>query len=313
MTEKKYSMREAFGKALVELGEKYNNLVVLDADVSKSTMTDIFKKAFRKRFFNMGIAEQDMMTTAAGMAAAGLLPVVSTFSIFAVGRAFEQLRNSICYPNLNVKIVGTHSGITVGEDGATHQTIEDIAITRVLPNIKIIVAADIIEVQTLFKEIIELNGPVYFRLPRISLPIIHSETYIPAVCKIEVIEEGEDITIISNGVMMHRVIEAAQLLKDEDVSSTILDMHTIKPLDKETIIKYAKLTKKVLVVEEHSVIGGSGSAVAECLSQWYPVKVKIMGIEDTFAQSGNAFELLDNYGLSVDNIVKCSLELIQNI
>lgn len=312
MSDKLYSMRERMGETLIELGEIYNNLVVLDADVAKSTMTKLFKNTFKKRFFNMGIAEQDMMSTAAGMAAAGLIPVVSTFAIFAVGRAFEQLRNSVCYPKLNVKVIGTHAGITVGPDGASHQTIEDIAITRVLPNITVVVPSDIIELNILLKKCIELNGPVYFRVPRISLPVLHSNDYKPVLGKIDEIKNGKDLTIISNGVMLHRVIKAVDILENEGVSTAVINLHTIKPIDKDTIIKYAKKTKKVLVVEEHSVIGGAGSAVAEVISQNYPVKIKLLGIEDTFAESGESEELLDNYNLSIDKIVQNSLKLTQN-
>jgi transketolase len=312
VSDKLYSMREQMGNTLVELGKTYNNLVVLDADVSKSTMTKLFKNTYKKRFFNMGIAEQDMMSTAAGMATAGLIPVVSTFAIFAIGRAFEQLRNSVCYPNLNVKVVGTHAGISVGPDGASHQTIEDIAITRVLPNIKVIVPSDIIEVNKLLKQAIEINGPIYFRVPRISLPILHKNEYKPVLGKIDIIKEGKELTIISNGVMLSRVLKAVELLENEGVSTAILNLHTIKPLDKDTIIKYAKKTKKIMVVEEHSVIGGSGSAVSEVVSQHYPVKMKILGIEDKFAESGEAEELLNNFNLSIDKIVQSSLKLVQD-
>lgn len=298
------------GKTLTELGEKYENLVVLDADVAKSTMTNLFKTKYPARFFNMGIAEQDMMSTAAGMSTAGLIPVVSTFAIFAVGRAFEQIRNSISYPNLNVKIIGTHAGITVGPDGASHQTIEDIAITRVLPNLTVVVPSDIIELKHLLKECIELNGPVYFRVPRISLPLLHSEKYKPNLNIIEEIKEGNDITIISNGVMLQYAIKASEQLEKQGISVSVLNLHTIKKLDKNTILKYAEKTKKILTIEEHSVIGGIGSAVAETVCRHYPVKMKLMGIEDTYAQSGEANELLKNFNLTIDKIVENSVELL---
>ncbi|HOK41456.1 MAG TPA: transketolase family protein [bacterium] len=312
MSEEKklYSLREAAAYTLIEIAKSNKKVVVLDADVSKSTMTVLFKKVFNDRFFNFGVAEQDMMSTAAGLATCGLIPVVSSFAIFVIGRAFEQLRNSVCYPDLNVKILATHAGITVGEDGASHQSIEDIAITRVLPNMTVLVPSDIIDLNILLTEAIKLNGPVYIRIPRISLPIIHKKDFKIKIGEIEVIKDGKDLTIITNGVMLHRVLKVIEMLEDENISVALLNMCSVKPIDKEKLLLYAKKTGKIMVVEEHSVIGGTGSAVSEFLSQHYPIPIKFIGIPDKFGQSGKADELLDNYNLSIDNIFKEAISFI---
>lgn len=296
--------REAYGKALVELGAKNKNVVVLDADLSKSTKTADFQKVYPDRFFNMGISEQDMMVTAAGLATCGKIPFASTFAIFATGRAYEQVRNSIGYPHLNVKIAATHAGITVGEDGATHQSIEDISLMRGIPGIVVINPADAEETRQAIFAAAEHYGPVYIRLGRMAVPDIHDQNYKFELGKGEVIREGKDIAIIATGVMVSIAIEAADKLKEEGIEATVVNIHTIKPIDKDLIVEVAKKTGKVITAEEHSIIGGLGSAVAEVLSEEYPVKIKRIGIRDEFGQSGSPKELLKHYGLTAEDIVK---------
>ncbi|MDI3310790.1 MAG: transketolase family protein [Thermoanaerobacterium sp.] len=295
--------REAYGKALVELGEKNKNVVVLDADLSKSTKTAEFQKAYPDRFFNIGISEQDMMGTAAGLATCGKIPFASSFAIFATGRAYEQIRNSIGYPKLNVKIAATHAGITVGEDGATHQSIEDISLMRGIPNMVVINPSDAEETRQAILAAAEHYGPVYIRLGRMAVPDIHDKNYKFELGKGEIIREGKDIAIIATGIMVSIALEAADKLKEEGINATVVNMHTIKPIDRELIVKVAKQTGKVVTAEEHSIIGGLGSAVCEVLSEEYPVRVKRIGINDTFGQSGTPKELLKYYNLTFQNIV----------
>ncbi|HCD08941.1 MAG TPA: transketolase [Thermoanaerobacter sp.] len=298
--------REAYGKALVELGAKNKNVVVLDADLSKSTKTADFQKVYPDRFFNMGISEQDMMVTAAGLATCGKIPFASTFAIFATGRAYEQVRNSIGYPHLNVKIAATHAGITVGEDGATHQSIEDISLMRGIPGMVVINPADAEEARQAIFAAAEHYGPVYIRLGRMAVPDIHDQNYKFELGKGEVIREGKDVAIIATGVMVAIAIEAADKLKEEGIEATVVNIHTIKPIDKDLIVEVAKKTGKVITAEEHSIIGGLGSAVAEVLSEEYPVKIKRIGIRDEFGQSGSPKKLLKHYGLTAEDIVKAA-------
>lgn len=298
--------REAYGKALVELGAKNKDVVVLDADLSKSTKTADFQKVYPDRFFNMGISEQDMMVTAAGLATCGKIPFASTFAIFATGRAYEQVRNSIGYPHLNVKIAATHAGITVGEDGATHQSIEDISLMRGIPGMVVINPADAEETRQAIFAAAEHYGPVYIRLGRMAVPDIHDQNYKFELGKGEVIREGKNVAIIATGIMVAIAIEAADKLKEEGIEATVVNIHTIKPIDKDLIVEVAKKTGKVITAEEHSIIGGLGSAVAEVLSEEYPVKIKRIGIRDEFGQSGSPKELLKHYGLTAEDIVKAA-------
>ncbi len=295
--------REAYGQALVEL-IKNEKVVVLDADLAKATKTIDFKKECPKRFFDMGISEQDMISTAAGLATCGKIPFASSFAIFAAGRAFEQIRNSVCYPKLNVKIAATHAGITVGEDGGTHQAIEDIALMRSVPNMVVLSPSDDVEAKAAIHAAAEYYGPVYIRLGRAATPTLHDENYKFEIGKGEALVEGRDVAIIATGIMVAKALEAAEKLKAEGISTTVVNIATIKPLDKELIIRVAKETGKVVTVEEHSVIGGLGSAVCEVLSQEAPTKVKMIGINDTFGQSGTPNALLEHYGLTVEKIVE---------
>lgn len=302
--------REAYGQALVEL-IKNEKVVVLDADLAHATKTIEFKKACPERFFDMGISEQDMVATAAGFAASGKIPFASSFAIFAAGRAFEQIRNSVCYPKLNVKIAATHAGVTVGEDGGTHQAVEDIALMRSIPNMVVLNPSDDVEAKAAIHAAAEYYGPVYIRLGRLATPTIHDENYKFQIGKGEVLSEGKDVAIIATGLMVAKALEAAEKLKEEGINATVVNISTIKPLDKELIIKVAKETGKVVTVEEHSVIGGLGSAVCEVLSQELPTKTKLIGLNDTFGQSGTPNALLEYYGLTTDNIVETVKSLIQ--
>lgn len=294
--------REAYGKALAELIVENKDVVVLDADLTKSTKTADAKKACPERHFNMGIAEGNMMTTAAGLAASGKIVYASSFSVFATGRAFEQIRNSICYPHLNVKICGTHAGITVGEDGASHQSIEDIAIMRALPNMTVIQPCDGEETRQVIKAIAEIKGPVYVRLGRSGVDDVHGAEYKFELGKGEIVKEGKEVVIIATGMMVQESLKAAELLKEEGIEPTIVNMHTIKPLDEKLVIELAKTHKTIITAEEHNVIGGLGSAVAECLTKNYPAKVTMIGIQDTFGESGTPAALLEKYGLNAKAI-----------
>lgn len=307
----KVATREAYGLALAEYGEKYD-MVVLDADLSKSTKTDTFKKKFPERFFNIGIAEANMMSIAAGMASTGKTVFASTFAIFASGRAFDQIRNSICYPQLNVKIGATHAGISVGEDGASHQCIEDIAAMRAIPNMTIISPADAVETKHAVEAAIKHNGPVYLRLGRLGVPILYDESkYKFEIGKGITIEEGKDVTIIATGLMVFEALEARKTLLEEGIEARVINIHTIKPIDKDIIIKAAKETGLIVTVEEHNILGGLGSAVAEVLVENHPVPMKRIGVQDTFGRSGKPRELLEFYGLTSKHIVQKIKELVK--
>lgn len=303
--------REAYGKALVKLGDLREDVVVLDADLSKSTKTSEFAKTFPTRFFNMGIAEQNLIGAACGLATAGKIPFASTFAMFATGRGFEIIRNSVCYPNLNVKICATHAGISVGEDGASHQSVEDIAIMRSIPNMTVLVPCDAIETEKMIFEIVKYNGPVYVRLGRSAVPQIFGEDYDFEIGKGVILREGSDATIIACGMMVNEAINASKLLKEEGINVRVINISTIKPIDKEVIIESAKKTGAIVTVEEHSVIGGLGSAVSDVVSENYPVLVKKIGINDVFGQSGKPKQLMEEYGLTVENIINKVKEAIQ--
>ena len=306
------SVRSVYGKTLVELGKKNNNIVVLDADLSCSTQTQIFAKEFPDRFFNVGIAEQDLMTTAAGLACCGKTVFVSTFAMFATGRAWEQIRNTICYSNLNVKIAATHGGITVGEDGASHQALEDISIMRSIPNMMVIVPADATETKQAIEFAASHFGPVYIRIARTNLPDIFDESsYKFNPLKANIIKEGKDISLITNGETLVETIDCAKILSDYGIDAEIINVPVIKPIDKETIIKSAKKTNRVITIENHSIIGGLGSAVCEVLSENYPVKVNRIGTNDEFGQSGKAKELMNFYGLNTNKLVQRIQELVK--
>ena len=294
--------RDAYGEALAELGAVNENIVVLEADLSKSTKTSDFKKVYPERFFNMGIAEQNMIGTAAGFAAAGKTPFASTFAVFAAGRAYDQIRNSIAYPNLNVKIAATHAGLTVGEDGGSHQMLEDIALMRALPNMTVIVPADGIETKQAIKAAAELEGPVYIRLGRPKVPVLFGDDYKFEIGKGVVLKEGTDVTLVGTGIMVSKAVEAAELLAAEGISAAVVNISTIKPLDAELIIAQAQKTGAVVTCEEHTICGGLGSAVAEVLVENCPVPMARVGVEDKFGESGLPDELLEKYGLSASNI-----------
>lgn len=295
--------REAYGKTLVELVEN-KDIVVLDADLAGATKTAMFKKACPERFFDMGIAEGDMMGTAAGLAVSGKIPFASTFAIFAAGRGFEQIRNSICYPNINVKIAATHAGVTVGEDGGSHQAIEDISLMRSLPNMVVLNPADAVEARQMVLAAAEYVGPMYLRFGRAATPVIHDESYKFELGKGEVVKEGKDVSIIATGIMVAKALEAAETLKAEGIDAEVINISTIKPLDNELVLASAKKTGKVVTAEEHSIIGGLGSAVCELLAEEYPVKVTRIGVKDVFGQSGSPAALLEHYGLTAADIVK---------
>ena len=304
MKEEKKATRQSYGEILEKLGEENKEIVVLDADLSAATKTSIFAKKFPDRFFDMGIAEANMMGVAAGMASCGKIPYVSTFAAFAAGRAYDQIRSSICYPNLNVKICATHCGITVGEDGATHQMLEDIALMRALPNMTVLCPSDDVETKYLIEEISKIKGPVYVRLARLATPGIYEENQTFEIGKAVQIGEGTDATVFATGVVVSEAIKAKELLEEEGIHIRVVDMHTIKPIDKEIIVKSAKETKKLISIEDHSVIGGLGSAISEVLTEEYPCKLVRMGIKDTFGKSGNAVELLKYFDLTSEKIIE---------
>lgn len=308
MKDIKKATRQSYGEALLELGKENENIVVLDADLSTATKTNLFAKEFPNRFFDLGISEQDMLSTAAGFATCNKIPYVSSFAVFASGRAYDQIRNSICYPNLNVKICATHSGITVGEDGATHQMLEDISLMRTLPNMTVMSTCDDVETKWAVKEIAKINGPVYLRLSRMETPIIYDDNQKFEIGKAIQIGEGQDATIITTGDVVYEALKAKEELEKKGVNIRILDIHTIKPIDKEAIIKCAKETKKIITLEDHNIIGGLGSSVCEVLSQEYPIKVKCIGINDCFGKSGKADELLKYFKLTSKDIKEKVLE-----
>lgn len=297
----KIATREAYGNALAELGEKYD-FVVLDADLAGATKTGVFKKKFPERFFDCGIAEGNMMTVAAGIATTGKIPFASTFAMFAAGRAFEQIRNSIGYPHLNVKIGATHAGITVGEDGATHQCLEDLALMRTIPGMTVINPADATEARLAVEAAINYEGPVYLRFGRLAVPVLFDENYKFEIGKGVLLADGTDVTLVATGVMVDMALKAKDILAEEGISARVINIHTIKPLDEELIIKAAKETGAIVTAEEHNVIGGLGGAVAEAVSASCPVSVVRVGVEDKFGHSGKVPALLEAYGLTPENI-----------
>ena len=306
----KIATRDAYGNALVRLGEHNRAIVVLDADLAKSTKTIKFKSKFPERFFDMGIAEADMMGTAAGLAASGKIAFASTFAIFATGRAWEQIRNSICYTNLNVKIAATHAGIGVGPDGSSHQSIEDIAIMRVIPNMKVVVPADAVETEKAVAALVETPGPAYLRLGRSGVPVVYDESYTFALGKASVLREGSDVAIIAVGVMAQLALAAAEILSNDGINARVINMSTIKPIDRDAIISAASETGAIVTAEEHNVIGGLGSAVSEVVCETLPVPVLKVAIRDTFGQSGEPDELMAFYGLTAGNIAETAREAV---
>ena len=307
---KKIATRDAYGAALVELGEKNKDFIVMDADLAAATKTGMFKKAFPERFYDCGIAESNMMGIAAGIASTGKRVFVSSFAMFAAGRAFEQIRNSIGYPHLNVIIGATHAGISVGEDGATHQCCEDIALMRAIPGMTIINPADATEAKKAVFAAMEHNGPVYMRFGRLAVPVVFDDDYKFEIGKGVELKEGNDVTVIATGLMVAEAMEAYELLKAEGINARIINMATIKPLDKDIVIKAAKETGAIVTAEEHSVIGGLGSAVSEVVCEEYPVPVLKLGVNDTFGKSGPAVQLLDEFGLRAKNIAEMAKKAI---
>ena len=295
--------RQSYGEALVELGKENEKVVVLDADLATATKTIEFAKEYPDRFFDIGIAEADMIGTAAGMATCGKIPYASTFAVFAAGRTYDQIRSSVCYPNLNVKICATHAGVTVGEDGATHQMLEDLSLMRVLPNMKVFCPSDDIQTKWLIKEISKINEPCYVRLCRLATPDIYNKNQKFEMGKMVQIGNGTDATIFATGVTVSEAVKAQKELKEKSIDVRVVDVHTIKPLDEEMIIKCAKETKRLISIEDHSIIGGLGSSIAEVLTERYPVKLERMGIKDKFGKSGKAEELLNYFEIDSSAIV----------
>lgn len=308
--DKKIATRQSYGEALAKLGEENENVVVLDADLSSATKTSIFAKKFPDRFFDIGIAEQDMMGTAVGLSTFGKIPYASTFAVFASGRSYDQVRNTIAHTNANVKICATHAGITVGEDGATHQMLEDIGMMRMLPNMRVISPSDDVQTKWVIKEVSKIQGPFYIRLCRLATPIIYDEEFVKENnIKFEIgkgiqIGNGTDASIIATGVTVQEALKAKENLEKEGINIRVIDMHTIKPIDKELIIKCAKETKEIITIEDHSIYGGLGSSVCEVLSENYPAKVIRMGIKDTFGESGKAEELMRHFKIDCNSIVE---------
>ena len=308
---KNVATRVGYGEALVELGKERDDFLVLDADLAAATQTGMFKKAFPERFYDCGIAEANMMSIAAGIAATGKKVICSSFAMFAAGRAFEQVRNSIGYPHLNVIIGATHAGISVGEDGATHQCCEDIALMRTIPGMTIINPADETEAKKAVRAALEIDGPVYMRFGRLAVPVIFGDDYSFEIGKGVQLKDGNDVTVIATGLMVNEALGAYELLKNEGINARIINMHTIKPLDKEIVLKAAKETGAIVTAEEHSVIGGLGSAVSETVCEEYPVPVVKLGVYDIFGHSGPAVKLLDEFGLRAVNIAEKAKKAIE--
>lgn len=300
--------RDSYGNALVELGEKHDNLVVLDADLAAATKTGVFMKKFPERHFNCGIAEANMVNVAAGMSTMGLTPFVSTFAMFAAGRAFEQVRNTVGYPHLNVKIGATHGGISVGEDGASHQCCEDFALMRSIPGMVVLSPSDDIEARATVKAAYEYDGPVYIRFGRLAVPVFHDENFNFEIGKGEQLTDGNDVAIIATGLMVAEALEAAKELGEKGIKARVINICTIKPLDEEIVLKAAKECGKIITCEEHSIVGGLGEAVCSLLSEKLPTPVKRIGVNDVFGHSGAAKDLLKQFGLSAENIVKTASE-----
>ncbi len=305
----KIATRAAYGKALVEMGAENPNLVVMDADLSKSTMTAEFGKTYPERFFNMGIAEQNLYGCAAGLALSGKVVCASTFAMFASGRAFEIIRNSIGYTGANVKICATHAGITVGEDGASHQTFEDLALMRTIPGMTVVNPSDSVSAKMLLKQAVDFEGPCYVRLGRAAVPVFYDETAEIKLGKANVLRQGKDVTVIATGIMVSEAMMAASQLAEEGIDVRVIDMHTIKPLDEEIIVKAAKETGRIVTAEEHSVIGGLGSAVAEVLCKKQPAKMAMVGQQDTYGESGKPDELKEKYGMTAEDIAAAVREI----
>ena len=301
---KKIATRDSYGKALVELGKEHDDVVVLDADLANATKTGVFQKAFPHRHFDCGIAEANMMCMAAGLATTGLKPFASSFAMFAAGRAFEQVRNSIGYPHLNVKTGATHGGISVGEDGASHQCCEDFALMRSIPGMTIICPADAVEAEAATKAAYDLEGPVYLRFGRLAIPVFHEEGFHFVVGKGEVLRDGSDVAIIANGLLVYEAIQAGELLAQQGINAMVINMATIKPLDEELVLSAAKKCGKVITCEEHNIIGGLGEAVCAVLSEKLPTPVRRIGVNDEFGHSGPAAALLKQFGLSAEHIVE---------
>jgi len=306
----KIATREGYGKALVEFGETNKDFLVLDADLADATKTVYFKKAFPERFFDTGIAEGNMMSVAAGLASCGKTVFASSFAMFAAGRAFEQIRNSICYPKLNVKIAATHAGLSVGEDGATHQCLEDVGLMRTLPGMVVMTPSDAVQARWMIKAALEYQGPMYFRFARLATPVFYDENTDFEIGKGVVLKDGTDVTIIACGLMVEQAMEAAEILNQQGIYARVIDMHTIKPIDRDLVLKAAKETGAIVTVEEHSVYGGLGSAVAEVVTDEYPVPVKIMGTEK-FGTSGKPAELFELYGLTAKHIAEKAKDAIK--
>jgi len=302
--------RETYGETLAEMGRTHKDIVVLDADLSSSTMTKFFAKEYPERFFNMGVSEQDMMGTAAGLALAGKIPFASTFAVFASGRAWEQVRQAIAYPSLNVKIVASHGGISVGEDGASHQMTEDLALMRAIPNMRVLIPADGMEMKAIMKTIIATPGPFYVRTSRMKFPVLYDENLTFRIGQGSVVRKGSDLTIIAAGYMVHVSLKAADILQKENISARVVNMSSIKPIDDALIVSCAKETKAIVTAEEHTIIGGLGSAVSEVLSEQCPVPVKRIGINDTFCSSGTAADLFEHYGLTAENVAQAGRRVI---
>lgn len=306
----KIATRQAYGEALLELGEKYDNLVVMDADLSGSTKTAAFGKAYPDRFFNMGIAEQNMYGAAAGLALSGKIVCASTFAMFAAGRAFEIIRNSIGYTGANVKICASHAGITVGEDGASHQTFEDIALMRTIPGMTVVNPSDAVSTKKLLGQIVETEGPCYFRIGRAAVPVFYGEDDEIVLGKGNLIREGSDVTVIATGIMVSKAHSAAAALEKEGISVRVIDIHTIKPIDEEIIIKAARETGAIVTAEEHGIIGGLGDAVAQVVVRNCPCRMAMVGQKDTFGESGKPDELLKKYGMTEDDIIRAVREVL---
>ena len=300
----KIATRESFGKALVELGKENENVVVLTADLAGATKTSLFEKEFPDRFINVGIAEQNMIGISAGLATTGKIPFASTFAMFAAGRAYDQIRNSVAYPKLNVKICGTHAGVTVGEDGATHQMLEDLSLMRSIPNMTVLCTSDDVQTRWAIKEMAKIDGPVYIRLARVATPVIYDENQKFEIGKMIQIGDGTDATVFATAVEVAEALKAKEELEKENINIRVVDVHTIKPIDREMIIKCAKETKKLITIEDHSIIGGLGTAICEVLSEECPTKVVRMGMQDKFGKSGKADQLLKYFKLDSEAIIE---------
>jgi transketolase len=311
MLSKSAAMRDAYGEALLELGATNKDVVVVGADTTGSLKSGVFATKFPERFFNVGIAEQNLVSIAAGMALAGKVPYAGTYAIFVPGKSVDQIRNNIAYPNLNVKLVCSHGGISVGPDGASHQQVEDVAIMRSIPRMKVVVPADAVSTKATIKAIATIPGPFYVRLTRSSTPLVYDGGFEYEFGKAKVLKEGGDVAIIACGIMVPEALKAADSLKSNGVSASVIDLHTIKPIDADTIVKFAQKTGRVITAEEHNVVGGMGSAVAEVLGERHPTPMRMVGVMDTFGESGEAGELLKKYGLTASNIEQAASNLVK--